>query len=147
MSDSLIITPKSQQEKEQAPTGLQLACVVEVINHGIQQTKFEEKHQLSLVFELQATDSHGKHFILRRKYNRSLHPKSNLRSDLERWRGAPFDEEKIRRGFDLTNVIGKPCMVFLEERQNGFIAIESVLPPEDSQMFEGSGQYTRISDR
>jgi hypothetical protein len=143
--DSLVITPKSKQQSEQPPTGLQPAACVDARNLGIQSTKFGEKHRLSIVFELQATDSGGDHFILTNKYNKSLHPKSNLRSDLERWRGAPFDEDDLRRGFDLSKVIGKSCMLYLEDR-DGYIAIESILPPEDIQ-YKPSGDYTRAEDR
>ena len=146
MDNSLVIKPKSQQTKEKAPTGLQAACCVDAINLGIQPTKFGDKDLLNLVWELQATDSNGKHFYLIRKYTKSLHPKSNLRSDLERWRGAPFDEEDLRQGFDLTNVIGKSCMLYLEDR-DGFIAIESVLPPEDEFQYKPSGNYSRDSNR
>ncbi len=47
---------------------------------------------LTVAFELQATNAKGDHFILTKKYNKSLHPQSNLRKDLQQWRGAPFDE-------------------------------------------------------
>jgi len=101
---------------------------------------------LTVAFELQATNAKGDHFILTKKYNKSLHPQSNLRKDLQQWRGAPFDEEDLRRGFDLSKVVSKSCILYLEDR-DGYIAIESILPTEDGILYKPSGEYTRAVDR
>ncbi|HKK44024.1 MAG TPA: hypothetical protein VJ964_00785 [Balneolaceae bacterium] len=143
---SLVITPKQQKEKELAPTGLQPAVAVDVVDLGIQKTSFGKRSMVSIVFELQAADSEGNHFILMRKYSKSLHPKSNLRGDLEHWRGAPFSDGELQKGFDLEKVVGQPCMLYLEDR-DGFIAIESIMPPEGGAVYRPSGQYTRVKDR
>lgn len=143
---TLVIKPKAQKQKELAPTGLQPGVAVDVIDLGIQKTSYGERHMVSIVFELQATDSEGKHFVLTRKYGKSLHPKSTLRGDLEHWRGAPFSDGELQQGFDLEKVVGQPCMLYLEN-QDGFIAIESVLSPEDGAIYKPSGEYTRVKDR
>jgi hypothetical protein len=43
-------------------------------------------------------------------YTLSLNEKSNLRKDLERWRGRPFEPEELN-GFDLDNILGKTCQI------------------------------------
>jgi len=145
MEDSLVIKPKSK-EKELAPTGLQPAVCCDIIDRGKQMTQFGEQHQLAIYYETQATDSDGEHFILSRIVTKSLHPKSTLRNILESWRGQPYSEDQISTGVDLSKLVGQPCMIHTV-KQGDFINIENVLPPEDDQMFKGSGNYTRIKDR
>ncbi|NGP75595.1 hypothetical protein G3570_03055 [Balneolaceae bacterium YR4-1] len=142
---SLVIQLESKQ-KELAPTGLQPAAAVDVIDLGVQDTPFGEKHQVSIIFELEATSRDGEHFILSKRYSKSLHPKSNLRADLDRWRGQPFSDEDLQEGFDLNKIVGQPCMLYLEKRDN-FIAIESILPTDPERVHRPTGQYTRVKDR
>lgn len=143
---SLVITPKKSKPKESAPTGLQPAVCVDVFDRGVQQTKFGERHELSLIFELQATNSEGEHFILSSVFTKSLHPKSNLRAELQRWRGQPFTDDELSQGFNLEKVVGQPCMLLLTQ-QDDYIRIDSIMPPNDEHVFKGSGNYTRIKDR
>lgn len=143
---SLVIKPKPKAEKELAPTGLQPAVCVDVVDLGVQKTPYGEQHKVSIIFELEATDSESNHFVLTRKYSKSLHPKSNLRKDLKKWRGAPFNDRDLRQGFNLEKVVRQPAMLYLENR-NDFIAISSVLPPEDGAVYQPSGEYTRVEDR
>lgn len=142
---SLVIQLESKQ-KELAPTGLQPAAAVDVIDLGLQDTPFGEKHQVSIIFELEATGSDEEHFILSKRYSKSMHPKSSLRNHLEKWRGTPFSDEDLVDGFDLNKVVGQPCMLYLEKRDN-FIAIESILPSDPEQMHRPSGNYKRVRDR
>ncbi|TYP94863.1 hypothetical protein LX73_0153 [Fodinibius salinus] len=145
MDNSLVIKPKSKQ-KELAPTGLQPACCMDVWDRGIQQNKFGERHELSLIFELQATNSEGEHFILSSVFTKSLHPKSNLRAELQRWRGQPFSDDELSQGFNLEKIIGQACMLLLTQHDN-YVRVDSIMPPNDDHIFKGSGNYTRIKDR
>jgi hypothetical protein len=45
-------------------------------------------------------------------YTISLHEKSKLRQELQAWRGRPFTGEELA-GFELKNVVGKPCFLNL----------------------------------
>lgn len=45
-----------------------------------------------------------------RQYTQSLHEKSQLRKDLESWRGKAFTEQELE-GFDLTKLLGANCMI------------------------------------
>lgn len=45
-----------------------------------------------------------------KQYTLSLHEKSQLRKDLESWRGKAFSDQE-REGFDITKLLGANCMV------------------------------------
>ena len=49
-------------------------------------------------------------------YTSSLAEKAKLRAHLESWRGRAFTDEELM-GFDLKNVLGKPCMLSVIHRQ------------------------------
>ena len=70
-------------------------------------------------------DLHGMPYGLSKFYTLSLHPKSTLRADLERWRNKPFTDEELR-GFDLKAVIGAPCMVSVTKTEKGKSKISSM---------------------
>ena len=53
-----------------------------------------------------------------RIYTASLDKKSNLRKDLEAWRGKPFTEEELA-GFDMDNLLGTGCMITVAHEQKG----------------------------
>jgi hypothetical protein len=48
--------------------------------------------------------------VTSKEYTLSMHEKSSLRADLKSWRGKDFTEEEAR-AFDITKLIGKPCMI------------------------------------
>jgi len=61
-------------------------------------------------------------------YTISLDKKSNLRKVLDSWRGKPFTKEELD-GFDLQNILGKPCMLNLAHSECGQYAnIIGVVP-------------------
>ena len=41
-----------------------------------------------------------------------------MRRDLEAWRGRAFTEDELA-GFDLKNILGKPCMIQVVHKKNG----------------------------
>lgn len=49
-------------------------------------------------------------FSVHKEYTLSMHEKSNLRHDLESWRGKGFTDQEAK-GFDITKLLGKPCML------------------------------------
>lgn len=48
--------------------------------------------------------------VISKEYTISLHKKSNLRGELEAWRGKPFSEQEAE-GFDLVKLVGAPCLL------------------------------------
>jgi len=55
--------------------------------------------------------------VIGKFYTLSLHEKSNLRPDLENWRGRQFRPDELE-SFDVATVIGKPCMVQVQHHKN-----------------------------
>ena len=57
--------------------------------------------------------------VMSKEYTLSLNEKSNLRKDLQAWRGQAFTEEELQ-GFDLLSIMNKPCQLqIINEEKNG----------------------------
>ena len=57
--------------------------------------------------------------VMSKEYTLSLNEKSNLRKDLQAWRGKAFTEEELQ-GFDILTVMNKPCQLqIINEEKNG----------------------------
>ena len=71
-----------------------------------------------------------KPYVISNMYTLSLHENSKLKELLESWRGVKFTDEEIK-GFDLTKVVGKPCMInIIHTERNGkvYADVKSVTP-------------------
>jgi len=144
---TLIINEKPQTT-DLAPSGLQPAVCVDCRDLGTVETKFGDKLMILLIFELEATNDHGDRYLLQKRYTKSLHKKSNLRADLERWRGKPFQNQDLEYGFNLEKVIKIPAMIYIEHRDTDrgtWAHIESILPAPDLQL-QPSGNYQRVTE-
>lgn len=51
-------------------------------------------------------------------YTLSLSEKANLRKVLENWRGRAFTPQELQ-GFDICNVLGKPCQIMVTHEESG----------------------------
>lgn len=49
-------------------------------------------------------------YVVSKTYTLSMHEKSNLRKDLESWRGKGFTEAEAAK-FDITKLLGVPCIL------------------------------------
>jgi hypothetical protein len=132
---------------KQAPTVSHVARCIQIIDLGTQANeKYPEngpKHQLLMIWELPnemlEIDGLEKPFTISTFYTASLHEKSNLRHDLEAWRGREFTADELA-GVDLRNVLTKPCMLSIVEK-NGRSKVSSVssvpkgmeVPPQFNQ--------------
>ena len=153
---SLIIKEETT-EYPLAPDGLQDAVLVDVVDLGELDTPWGPKHKLSLVFELEDTDSVGKHFIVTKRYTWSLNEKSNLRKDLERWRGSKFTKDELENGINMETYIELNATLFIshnesEEHSKTFANIETILPRKKNNKvvfydLKPSGDYTRVVER
>jgi hypothetical protein len=102
---------KEAQEYELAPQGTHIARCYMVIDMGMQQTTFGVKHKIQIGWELPLElMKDNRPFVTSKEYTASLHPDSNLTTDLVSWRGRAFTEEELE-GFDVFKVFGAPCMV------------------------------------
>lgn len=105
-----------------APAGTHMGRCIRLVDIGTQHGEYQGKptvrKQLVITWELpnELMDD-GKPFIASKFYTASLGEKANLRKDLESWRGRAFSEEELA-GFDLRNILNKPCMLSLIEKEN-----------------------------
>lgn len=115
---------------EQAPTGTHIARCYQIIDigthHGDYQGKPVVRNQVIVRWELpNEVMETGDPFIASRFYTNSLGEKANLRADLEAWRGRSFSEEELN-GFDLMNILGKPCQLSIIDK-NGKSRVSGVM--------------------
>ena len=67
--------------------------------------------------------------VIDKEYNLSMNPKSNLRRDLESWRGQGFTEDEADN-FDITKLLGIACMISIvhktSKKGNDYATISSI---------------------
>jgi hypothetical protein len=129
------LTDQGGSSFPQATPGSHVARSIKVIDLGTQKNEFDGKpslkRQLLISFELpnellEEGDYAGQPFSVSKRYTASLGEKATLRKDLESWRGRAFTEEELK-GFDITNIVGKPCMVSIVHNEKGKAKVTSVM--------------------
>lgn len=122
-------TVSAKSDFKQVPAGTHPAYCYAVIDIGHQSSPFGVKPQVILCFEFPTEtvdiDGEKKPMIMSSFYTASISAKANLRADLEAWRGRSFTPEELK-GFELKNVIGKPCTVSVFHNEDGKARIKSV---------------------
>ena len=117
-----------------APVGTHIARCYKIIDIGTQHGEYNGQPRVRnqvLVFwelptELFEHDGESKPFTISKFYTNSLNEKANLRIDLQSWRGKAFTEEELQ-GFDLENIVGKPCMVtVIAGKKQGRVEVSNV---------------------
>lgn len=150
-----LIIKEEKPDYPLAPEGLQDAVLVDVVDLGELDTPWGAKHKLSLVWELEDTDEENQHYIVVKRYTWSLNEKSNLRKDLERWRGSKFSKDELESGVDMEAFLGLNATLFIahnETDEKTYANIETILPRKkgDKVVFydlKPSGNYTRVIQR
>jgi hypothetical protein len=115
MSLTIQATSAPAREFEIAPAGNHVAICYAMVDMGQQKVEYngEEKLQRKVYIGWELSNEQmadGRPFMVSRQFTMSLHEKSTLRAVLESWRGRPFTDDELM-GFDLKNILGKPCMV------------------------------------
>tara|TARA_R110001583_G_scaffold37873_3_gene122681 strand:+ start:289 stop:900 length:612 start_codon:yes stop_codon:yes gene_type:complete len=118
MSDGIVVKSGSSKVTEIVPSGTHIGRCYSMIHIGTVEWEYngEKKYsnKVRLTFELphEVRDFGGenKPMVISKEYTISLHEKSNLRRDLEMWRGASFTPKELHR-FDLTNLLEQPCNI------------------------------------
>jgi hypothetical protein len=114
-----------------------------VIDLGTQKNTYEGetslKRQVIIRWELcnelmTGGDNDGKPFTVSKFYTASLHEKAGLRKDLASWRTRDFTPEELK-GFNLTNILGKPCMLAVGLSEKGKAKVTSVMAPMKGMTF------------
>ena len=102
------------------PAGTHMARCIGMIEIGTVTTTFmdDEKilQKVSITWELPEelavfNEEKGEQpFVVSKEYTLSMHEKSNLRKDLESWRGRGYTAEEAKH-LDITSVLGQPCLL------------------------------------
>ena len=135
-----------------APAGTHNAVCVDVVDLGMQQTSFGEKHRCRFVWEIdELRPEHGDRFLVFATMNVSLHESSTMGKLLRSWRGRDFTAEEMK-GFDVENVVGAPCMLSVVHNEgtngNTYANVNSATPlPRGLAPLKPSGDYERQKDR
>jgi hypothetical protein len=137
-----MITAKNTQTKnyEPVPSGNHVGRCVQMIEIGTVNYEWQgEKktlHKVRVTWELPLEtkvfhEEKGEQpYVVSKEYTLSMHEKSNLRKDLESWRGKPFSEQEAE-AFDITKLIGAPCMLNIVHNAkdgNVYANIASITP-------------------
>ena len=133
-----------------APEGIHVAACCDVVDLGMADHGFGEKHYVELRFQLEDADETGRRFLVRRRYTLSLGEKATLRKDLETWRGRKFNKTELS-GFDLERLIGIGAQVQvvhrLTDQGKTFANVTAVIPMGKGQANPGVSDYERQQAR
>lgn len=116
----IVASDKGGGDFKPVPAGTHVGICVLVADLGVQPGgKYDPKRKVYVRWELpnevvEWKDKDGNTrsgpMVIGKQYTLSLSEKANLRHDLESWRGKTFTEAELK-GFDIVNVLGKPCMI------------------------------------
>lgn len=117
---ALIAKGNNGNDFKPVPSGAHVGICVLVADMGVQPSaKFKPQRKVYIRWEIPGesvewTDKNGNKqtgpMSIGKQYTLSLSEKANLRADLEAWRGKSFTDDELK-GFDLENILGKPCML------------------------------------
>lgn len=127
-----------------APAGTHAAICVQVIDLGTQYSEYYKKSNPKVLLGFELPDERNDEdepFLVWTRYTASLGEKAKLRQHLAAWRGRDFTPDELE-GFELKNVLGKPCMLSITHRADGnktYADVQSVMklpknmpPPEQT---------------
>ena len=146
-----IIAKEPESSFTPCPEGLHHAVCVDVIDLGVLQTTWGDKHKVRIVWQVEEenTDT-GRRFDVRKHYNLSLHEKASLRKDLESWRSRKFSPDELK-GFDLERLLGVNCQVQvvqnITDESKVYANVQAVVPPPRGTPTLLTLDYTRVKDR
>ena len=117
-----IIYEETNTYAEPVQSGEYPAVCYGFIDLGDQFGKYGWQTKLALLWEIM-DDSGGMPQTVDKIYTFSLGRGSALRRDLSSWRDRDFTHEELSGGFDLTTVVGAPCMLTISNKQrtNGYV--------------------------
>lgn len=146
-----IIAREPESKFTPAPEGLHQAVCVDVVDLGLVKGPFGEKHKVEIRWQIDAVNADtGRRFDVRRWYTLSLHEKSNLRKDLETWRGQKFTADELK-GFDLERLIGVNCQVQvihnLSDEGKTYANVQAIVPAPAKVPKLAVQDYIRERDR
>lgn len=125
----MVMAKDSGTSFENPEPGTYSAVCNKLIDLGTQEGEYQgvknKRHQIIIGWELGEKNSKGEPFTVSGFYTVSLSDKSKLRPMLEAWRGAAFTADELM-GFQMSTILGKPCMVSLVLNEKGKIKVSSI---------------------
>lgn len=133
------------------PPGMHLARCYRIVDLGTQKTEYmgniKHLHKVMFQFEVHSEDAEGNPLLtskgdpmtVSKNYTVSLAEKSNLRKDLQSWRGKDFTGDELK-GFELKNVLGQWAMLSVVEAHrdgNTYTNIANINPVPASMKKNG----------
>lgn len=91
------------QDFEPLSEGVHPAVLADIVDLGMVNTGFGQKHKVRFVWVTEEKDSDGRQKYAFKRYTLSLHEKANLRKDVKGILGKDIDGEE----FDIETLIGK----------------------------------------
>lgn len=154
----MINATNTAQKRELIPAGNYVARCYSMVHIGTVTEEFKGKtkqfNKVRITWELPTEirvfdEAKGEQpMVISKEYTLSMYEKSNLRKDLESWRGKAFTEEQAE-SFDVTVLLGKPCMINIihdvsKQTGNEYATISSIsampkgfeCPKQVNQTFE-----------
>ena len=118
--------PSAAGTFEPCPAGTHLAVCISVVDLGTHEQEYQgerySSRQLMLTWELpdEPMES-GEPYTISKWYNFSMNEKSNLRKDLEAWRGVPFTAANLGPDgdFEIDRLLGKGCLLNVIAKPTG----------------------------
>lgn len=146
-----IVAREPESTYTPAPEGLHVAACCDVVDCGLADHGFGEKHYVELRWQLEEPDADGRRPVVRRRYTLSLSEKASLRKDLEVWRGRKFTADELK-GFDLEKLLKAGCQVQVVHRITDqgrtFANVSAIIPLGKGQKNPGvSADYVREIER
>ena len=125
MKKGIIAAYGGSEKREIVPAGTHIARCYSMIHIGTVewewQGEIKESNKVKIAFELpnEMRDFGGeeKPMVISKEYTISLHEKSNLRRDLETWRGKEFTTKELS-SFDITNLLEKCCNISIVHKMS-----------------------------
>ena len=122
---SIIVKSVDTNKKELVASGTHIARCYSMTHIGTQNFEYQgeskKSNRIRLGFELphEIRDFNGEDrpLVISKEFTLSLHEKSNLRKDLESWRGKAFTT-KERNNFDITDLLGVECNLSIIHKES-----------------------------
>lgn len=119
-----IIAKKNGEGFDPVNEGVYVSICYSIIDLGMQYSEMyaNSSRKILVTFEIpeETITIEGKEMsrAISKEYTLSLSEKSNLRKDLQAWRGKAFTEAELE-GFDLKNLLGKGCQIQVIHKDSG----------------------------
>lgn len=140
---------KSQSNFEPAPQGLHHAVCCDVVDLGVQETKFGKKEMLQIRWQLEERMEANGRYLVTRRYTSSTHEKAQLWKDIPSWLGKIFTNQD-REAFDLEHLIGENCQLQVMHKKGNdgstYAQVQTIVPSNNEEKLSVE-DYIRVIDR